>query len=185
MAVEIVNPGTGDSRPAVAAGPVMRQKPPRAVSERGPVLLPIAEVLSCRAAGAVLLDCREPAEFTVGHVRGAVSIGLRGDFEQCAGAVLPPDRDVVLVGDAGIAAEATARLRHAGYDRIAGQLDDLAPLLTTGSELAEASSRLSIEQLAELARLEPALQLVDVRTPAETARGHAPRSAGSPAGHLD
>jgi len=87
---------------------------------------------------------------------------------------LSAGRDVVLVGDAGIAAEATVRLGHAGYDRVVGQLDDLASVLTAGSELAGASSRLSIEQLAELARLEPTLQLVDVRTPAETARGTLP-----------
>jgi len=143
-------------------------------SGRNPALLPIAEVLSHQAAGTVLLDGREPAEFTAGHVRGAVGIGLLGRFEECAGAVLPPDRDVVLVGDVEIAAEATARLGHAGYDRVLGQLDDLASVLTAGPELIEASSRLSIEQLAELQRLEPALQLVDVRTPAETARGILP-----------
>jgi DMSO/TMAO reductase YedYZ molybdopterin-dependent catalytic subunit/rhodanese-related sulfurtransferase len=122
----------------------------------------------------VLLDGREPAEFTAGHVRGAVSIGLGGDFEGCAGAVLPPDRDVVLVGDAAMAAEAAARLAGAGYDTVAGQLDDLTSVLTAGPGLVEASSRLSIEQLAELARLEPALQLVDVRSPAETAEGTLP-----------
>jgi DMSO/TMAO reductase YedYZ molybdopterin-dependent catalytic subunit/rhodanese-related sulfurtransferase len=144
------------------------------VSGRNPVLLPIAEVVSRRDAGTVLLDCREPAEFTIGHMRGAVSIGLRGCFEECAGAVLSLDRDVVLVGDVEVAAEATARLADAGYDRVAGQLDDLASLLTAGPELVEASSRLSIEQFAELQRLEPALQLVDVRTPAETARGTLP-----------
>ena len=64
-----------------------------------------------------------------------------------------------------------ARLSGAGHDRAAGQLDDLASVLTAGPELAEASSRLSIEQLAELQRPEPAPQLVDVRTPADTARG--------------
>jgi DMSO/TMAO reductase YedYZ molybdopterin-dependent catalytic subunit/rhodanese-related sulfurtransferase len=144
------------------------------VSGRSLALFPIAEVLSRRDAGAVLLDGRGPAEFTAGHVRGSVSIGLRGRFEECAGAVLPPDRDVVLVGDRQIAAEAAARLGDAGHDRPAGQLDDLVSVLTAGPGLAEASSRLSIEQLAELQRLEPALQLVDVRTPAETARGTLP-----------
>ncbi len=144
------------------------------MSGRNPVLLPIAEVLSRRDAGAVLLDGREPAEFMAGHVRGAVSIGLRGRFEECAGAVLPLDRDVVLAGDRQTGAEATARLAGAGYDRVAGQLDDLASALAAGPGLVEASSRLSIEQLAELQRLEPALQLVDVRSPAETARGTLP-----------
>jgi DMSO/TMAO reductase YedYZ molybdopterin-dependent catalytic subunit/rhodanese-related sulfurtransferase len=174
MAVEIINPEAGGRRPAAAARPVVRQEAAHAVPAQDLALLSITEVLSCRAAGAVLLDGRESAEFTAGHVRGAVSIGLRGRFEECAGAVLPLDRDVVLVGASGIAAEATARLGHAGYDRVVGQLDDLASVLTAGPELAGASSRLSIEQLAELQRLEPALQLVDVRSPAETARGMLP-----------
>jgi DMSO/TMAO reductase YedYZ molybdopterin-dependent catalytic subunit/rhodanese-related sulfurtransferase len=137
-------------------------------------LLPIAEVLSRRDGGAVLVDVRGPAEFAAGHVCGAVGIGLQGRFEEGAGAVLPLDRDVVLVGDVEIAAEAIARLGDAGYDRVIGQLDDLASVLAAGPGLVEASSRLSIEQLAELQRLEPALQLVDVRTPAETARGTLP-----------
>ncbi len=154
------------------------------MSGRNLALLPIAEVLSRRDAGAVLLDVRGPAEFTAGHLRGAVSIGLRGRFEECAGAVLAPDRDVVLVGDRQIAAEAAARLGNAGYDRVVGQLDDLASVLTARPELAEASSRLSIEQLAELQRLEPALQLVDVRTPAETARGTLPGAREIPLASL-
>ena len=176
--MEITNSEADDRRPAAAeaagARPVLRQEPGEVVSGRDLALLPIAEVLSRGDAGAVLVDVREPAEFAAGHVRGSVSIGLRGRFEECAGAVLPLDRDVVLVGDRQIAAEAAARLGHAGYDRVAGQLDDLVSVLTAGRELIEASSRLSIEQLAELQRLEPALQLVDVRTPGETARGTLP-----------
>src|SRR5947207_7748914 len=153
---------------------MLRAEPGDGVSGRNPALLPIAEVLSRLDAGTVLLDAREPAEFAAGHVRGAVSIGLQGRFEECAGAVLLPDRDVVLVGDREIAAPVAARLGDAGYDRVVGQLDDLASVLSAGPELTESSSRLGIEQLAELQRLEPALQLVDVRTPAETAHGTLP-----------
>jgi rhodanese-related sulfurtransferase len=163
---------------------VLPQEPGDAVSGRNVALLPIAEVVSRRDAGTALLDGRGPAEFTVGHVRGSFSIGLWGRFEECAGAVLAPDRDVVLVGDVEIAPEAAARLGGAGYDRVVGQLDDLASVLTAGPELVEASSRLSIEQLAELQRLEPALQLVDVRTPAETARGTLPGAREIPLAHL-
>jgi DMSO/TMAO reductase YedYZ molybdopterin-dependent catalytic subunit/rhodanese-related sulfurtransferase len=161
-----------------------RQRPDDAVRGRHLALLPIAEVLSRRDGGAVLLDVRGPAGFAAGHVRGAVSIGLRGRFEECAGAVLPLDRDVVLVGDVEIAAEAMARLGDAGYDRVIGQLDDLASVLAAGPGLAEASSRLTIEQLAELQRLEPALQLVDVRTPAETALGTLPGAREVPLAFL-
>src|SRR5207248_11030096 len=127
---EITNPETGGGRSAAAARPKLRAESADGVSGRDPALLPIAEVLSCRAAGTVLLDGREPAEFTAGHVRGAVSIGLRGHFEGCAGAVLPPGRDVVLVGDVGTPAEPAARLGHSRHDSAVGQLDDSAPVLT-------------------------------------------------------
>ena len=72
-----------------------RQEPGDAVSGRNVALLPIGEVLSRRDAGAVLLDGREPVEFAAGHVRGSVSMGLRGPFAECAGAVLAPDIPVV------------------------------------------------------------------------------------------
>ena len=144
------------------------------LDEAAPALLQIAGVLARRDAGAVLLDAREPADFAAGHVRGAVNIGLQGRFAEWAGAVLAPDHDVVLVGDPAIAAEAKLRLGRVGYDNVAGQLDDLASVFTARPDLIEASSRLTIEQLAELRGLEPALQLVDVRSPAETAEGTLP-----------
>jgi DMSO/TMAO reductase YedYZ molybdopterin-dependent catalytic subunit/glyoxylase-like metal-dependent hydrolase (beta-lactamase superfamily II) len=144
------------------------------LDEVAPPALQIAEVLSCRDAGAVLLDAREPADFAVAHVRGAVNIGLRGRFAEWAGAVLTPDRDIVLVGDPAIAVEAKVRLGRIGYDTVVGQLDDLATVCRTRPELIEASSRLTTEQLAELRGLEPALQVVDVRGPAETAEGTLP-----------
>jgi hypothetical protein len=69
--VEIIDPEAGGRR-------ALRQDSPPTVSGRDLALLPIAEVLSCQAAGMVLLDGRQPAEVTAGHVRGAVSIGLGG-----------------------------------------------------------------------------------------------------------
>ena len=42
----------------------------------------------------------------MGHVRGSAGMGLRRRSGEYAGAVLAPDRDVVLAGDQQIAAEA-------------------------------------------------------------------------------
>jgi DMSO/TMAO reductase YedYZ molybdopterin-dependent catalytic subunit/rhodanese-related sulfurtransferase/glyoxylase-like metal-dependent hydrolase (beta-lactamase superfamily II) len=150
-----------------------RQRRPL-LNEAAPPLLPIGEVLSRRDAGAVLLDPREPADFAGAHLRGAVNVGLQGRFAEWAGAVLAPDRDVVLVGDPAAATEAKVRLARVGYDAVVGQLDDLASICITRPELVEASSRLTIEQLAEFHGLEPALQVVDVRGPGETASGTLP-----------
>jgi DMSO/TMAO reductase YedYZ molybdopterin-dependent catalytic subunit len=88
--------------------------------------------------------------------------------------VLTPGCAIVLVGDPAIAAEAKVRLGRIGYDAVVGQLDDLASVLGARPELIDASSRLTIEQFAELAWLEPALQLIDVRNPDETAHGTLP-----------
>nr|MBA3303356.1 MBL fold metallo-hydrolase [Acidimicrobiia bacterium] len=141
------------------------------LDEDAPPLLDIDAVLRHRDAGAVLLDAREPADFAAGHLRGAVNVGLQGRFAEWAGEVLSPEREVVLVGDPAAAAEAKIRLGRVGYDRVVGQLGDPAAVFASRPELIETSSRLTIEQLAELRGLEPDLQLVDVRSPGETAGG--------------
>jgi DMSO/TMAO reductase YedYZ molybdopterin-dependent catalytic subunit/rhodanese-related sulfurtransferase/glyoxylase-like metal-dependent hydrolase (beta-lactamase superfamily II) len=141
------------------------------LDERPPGSIDLDEVLERREAGAVLLDVREPADYSVAHLAGAVNIGLQGRFAEWAGDVLPPDADIVLVGDPALASEAKLRLARVGLDRVVGQLADPATVFTTRPDLVKASSRLTIGQLAELRGLEPDLQLLDVRAAAETAAG--------------
>ena len=150
------------------------------LDERPPCVLDLGDVLARRQVGAVLLDPREPAEFAVAHLAGAVNIGLLGRFAEWAGDVLPPDRDIVLVGDPALAAEAKVRLARVGLDRVAGQLADPASVLAGRPELVQRSSRLTIGQLAELRGLKQELQLVDVRAAAETAGGTIPGAVGIP-----
>lgn len=139
-----------------------------------PALLNLDEMLARQRDGALLLDAREPADFASGHLAGAVNIGLQGRFAEWAGAVLSPDRDVVLVGDPEVALEAKIRLARIGFDRVVGQLEEPARVYAMSPEVIETGSRLTIEHLAELRGLEPELQLVDVRGPAETAGGTLP-----------
>ena len=139
-----------------------------------PPVLALEDVLHRRESGAVLLDAREPVDFAALHVRGAVNVALQGRFAETAGDVLPPDRDIVLVGDPAISVEAKVRLARVGLDRVVGQLAEPAATFTSHPDSTETSSRLTIEQFAELQGLEPDLQLIDVRTPAETAAGTLP-----------
>ncbi len=150
------------------------------LDEDAPRLLDIDEVLAHRDAGAVVLDAREPADFAAGHFRGAVNVGLHGRFAEWSGEVLSPERDVVLAGDPAVALEAKIRLARVGYDRVVGQLSDPAAVLADRPELVETSSRLTIEQLAELRGLDPGLQLIDVRSPGETAAGALPSAREIP-----
>ncbi len=160
------------ARPHYFAFDVERNRQVRPLLDTDPPRpLEMEEVLQLRDAGAVLVDAREPAEFAAGHLRGAVNIGLQGRFAEWGGDVLTPDRDVVLVGDPALALEAKIRLARVGYDRVVGQLSEPARLFVSRPELVETSSRLTIEQVAELRGLEPDLQVVDVRSPGETASG--------------
>ena len=151
-----------------------RQLRPLLDEDTPPRLLGLTEVLACQQAGAVALDTREPADFAAGHLLGAVNVGLQGRFAEWAGDVLDPDDDVVLVGDPAAAVEGRVRLARVGLDRVVGQLADPGQLFSAHPELVEASSRLTIEQLAELRGLEPRIQLIDVRNPPETAAGALP-----------
>ena len=137
-------------------------------------LLDIDDVCKHAQTGAFLLDSREPADYACRHLRGAVNVGLQGRFAEWAGNVLSPDRDIVLVGDVALTRESKIRLSRVGFDRVVGQLRDLAEVFVQRPDLVEATSRLTIEQLAELRGLEPRLQLVDVRSPQEAAGGTIP-----------
>jgi glyoxylase-like metal-dependent hydrolase (beta-lactamase superfamily II)/rhodanese-related sulfurtransferase len=140
-----------------------------------PPPMTLDEVLAARAAGAALLDSREPPDFAAGHLRGAINIGLQGRFAEWAGDALSPDRDVVLVGDPSAAEEVKVRLARVGYDRVVGQLADPAAALAD-PDIAVASSRLTARQLATALEQQPDLQVVDIRAPGEAADGTVPGS---------
>jgi rhodanese-related sulfurtransferase/glyoxylase-like metal-dependent hydrolase (beta-lactamase superfamily II) len=139
-----------------------------------PPALSLDEVQVRLAGGAIPLDTREPADFAAGHLVGAINVGLHGRFAEWAGDVLDPDRDIVLVGDPATALESRVRLARIGFDRVSGYLEDARRFFIERADLVEASSRVTIEQLAELVGLVPNLQLVDVRNPGETAFGALP-----------
>ena len=144
------------------------------LDDETPALVDIDDALARYAAGAVLLDSREPADFAAGHLRGAVNIGLQGRFAEWAGDVLPPDAEVLLVGDPSASVETKVRLARVGYDHVVGQLDDPGRVLARHPDLVTTSSRLTMGQLAELRGLEPGLQLVDVRGGGRPPRGQFP-----------
>ncbi|MGH3557871.1 MAG: MBL fold metallo-hydrolase [Mycobacterium sp.] len=136
-----------------------------------PAALELDVVLERVAGGAVPLDTREPTDFAAGHLEGAINVGLHGRFAEWAGDVLDPSKEIVLVGDPDTALESRVRLARIGFDRVIGYLSHAHSLLVDRPDLVESSSRVTIEQLAELLNLVPDMQLVDVRNPGETALG--------------
>src|SRR5205823_5390857 len=149
-----------------------------------PPEMDIAAILNRVSSGAVPVDTREPADFVAGHLRGAINVSLHGRFAEWAGDVLDPGQEIVLVGDPVSAVESRVRLARIGFDNVTGYLDDPRELFMGRPDLVESSSRVTVEQLAELVGLEPNVQLVDVRNPGETAAGTLTRAQVIPLARL-
>jgi hydroxyacylglutathione hydrolase len=133
--------------------------------------LDIDEVVRLQSGGAVVIDGRPAELFASGHLRGSINVGLDGRYAEYAGDVLRPGDAVVLVTDAGRENEARIRLARIGFDHVVGALDDIERSLTTRPELAAQGPRVTAAELAAWRRDDPALQILDVRNPAECADG--------------
>ena len=102
------------------------------LNRRGPALvgdsatlpgLSAADVARLPAAGAEVVDVRPVADFSAGHVPGAVSIPLRAAFATWLGWIVDPDRPLVVVRGADQdPGEVAWQALKIGYDNLAGEL---------------------------------------------------------------
>ena len=135
-------------------------------------LLPIDEVLTRQAGGAVVLDVRSHEAFARGHLRGSLNVGLEGRFAEYAGEVVDAQDDIVVVGQPGGAQQARVRLSRVGLDSVVGALDQPEAAFAQRPDAVGVASRLTARQLAEAVSDVPDLAVLDVRGSGERALGH-------------
>jgi glyoxylase-like metal-dependent hydrolase (beta-lactamase superfamily II)/rhodanese-related sulfurtransferase len=145
-----------------------------------PVRLSVDDLERCLRENAVVVDGRPPGTFASGHLRGAINVGLDGRFAEYAGDVVRPGQPVVVVADDGRETEAKVRLARIGFDRVRGAVVDVERLLTQRPDLAARATRLAAADLASWRDDEPALQIIDVRNPAEQDPGIIPGAVSMP-----
>ncbi|RIV39810.1 rhodanese-like domain-containing protein [Micromonospora radicis] len=146
--------------------------------------LTAAEFTQARAAGAVVIDARDPQEFAAGHLRAAINIPADGRFAETAGSVVAPDREVLVVAPQDREEEITVRLARIGFDRVVGYLR--APetaFLEMAGELTRASRVTATGLRAALASTRPPLVL-DVRNAGEREQGAVEGSTHIPLAEL-
>ena len=85
--------------------------------------LPCREFKELKNDGAIVLDTRNPMEFAAGFIKGALNIGLGGDFAVWVGTLIETDARIILVTDPGKEQEAIERLARIGYERVDGYLE--------------------------------------------------------------
>jgi len=154
------------------------------INRQGPALtrdLPAPAPLTApefrRAAGAgstVVVDTRPYAAFGGVHIPGSYNLDSAGNVSTFAGWVLPPDREILLVGaDPTDVQNTVIRLRRVGMDRVRGYLKGGMHAWSRSGYPAAHLPQLSAGEVNELVTGGQGAVL-DVRTPDEYAEGHVP-----------
>jgi hydroxyacylglutathione hydrolase len=138
--------------------------------------LGLDDVLERQAAGAIVLDVRDPDDYAAGHLTGSINVGLDGRFASWVGTVVPRDAELIVLAPPGREQEALTRLARIGFDSVAGCLRGGPTALATRPDRVSAHRRIAAADLArELAGSAPPL-VVDVRAAGEWQAGHLERA---------
>jgi hydroxyacylglutathione hydrolase len=136
--------------------------------------LTVTQLQAQQDRGAVIVDAREVAPFSAGHVAGAYNIQLgSSQFEQRVGWVVPPDKPLLLItADEAAAQEALHKLAFVGLARrVAGIMSDgIEPWLAAGLPVATLGQK-SVQALQEGLQ-DGNVQVLDVRDTSEWKAGH-------------
>lgn len=149
-----------------------------------PTAMTYEQVRDAMKSGAILIDGRGPEEFALGHLRGAVNIGLAGRYAEFAGSVVPTDVDIVLFTEPGQELEGKNRLARIGFDRVIGYVDRPFEVMLEHQDDVQMASRLTAKAFDQRAAELADLQIVDVRNPGEVAAGTIPDARTIPVGQL-
>ena len=167
-------------RPAQQAQASAARRGPR---QALPELTP-GDVQAMMEEGVVLIDLRPAPEFAAAHAPGAVSVPFsRADLTETVARLLPPGLSLALVADNTLVAdEAGALLKEAGWKVVGALGGGMAAWWAAGMGVA-ALELWPIERLRERIA-DPQVTVVDVREPAEWARGVIPNAQLIPQGQL-
>ena len=168
--VELVTADQPDAPPYFTYDAVLNSKERPTLEEaleRELKPLELDEVLKLQAAGAQVLDTREPEEFATAHMKGSINVGLNGQYATWAGTVLSHEAPIVIIASPGREAESAVRLGRIGFDNVAGCLRGGLESLEERPELVEFTERLSAAYAAEVMASAEAPVVVDVRGPKE------------------
>jgi hydroxyacylglutathione hydrolase len=143
------------------------------VLEKGLQPLAIADFKErSKEENVVILDTRNSSTFTEGFVPGSVSIGLDGRFAEWAGSLLPFDKRMILITEAGKEKETIVRLARVGFDKIEGFLAGGFEAWQSAGETIDLIIDVEADELAMDIPFDQNLVIIDVRKEAEYGSGH-------------
>jgi glyoxylase-like metal-dependent hydrolase (beta-lactamase superfamily II)/rhodanese-related sulfurtransferase len=149
-----------------------------------PLPLTVHEVIAKQAAGAVVVDARDPQEFAAAHLTGSVNVPPDGRFAETAGTVVPAGQEIVVVAPQDREEEIVVRLGRIGFDTVAGYLREPEGAFLAAPDVVTRASRLTATELDEARHRDLPPVVLDVRNTGELITGSIPGSINIPLAQL-
>jgi glyoxylase-like metal-dependent hydrolase (beta-lactamase superfamily II)/rhodanese-related sulfurtransferase len=137
------------------------------VLDRGKKALNAEEFeLVANETNALILDTRDPNEFSKGFIPNSINIGLEGNFAMWVGELITDiKQEILLVTDPGKEEEALIRLSRVGYDHTIGFLNGGFDTWKNSGKEIDSVERMTAQDLADSYTKETIL--IDVRRKSE------------------
>lgn len=137
------------------------------VLDRGKKALTAEEFeLVANETNALILDTRDPNEFSKGFIPNSINIGLEGSFAMWVGEMISDiKQEILLVTDAGKEEEAIIRLSRVGYDHTIGFLNGGFETWKNSGKEIDTVERMTAQELADSYSKDTIL--IDVRRKSE------------------
>lgn len=133
----------------------------------------------------LILDSRNPADFTMGFVPGSINIGLNGRYAEWAGTLLSFEEPILIVAEPGKEKESLIRLTRVGFDKIAGYLSGGFAAWQEAGEPLDMIIDVEADELAMDMPFDDNLVIVDVRRETEYANEHVKEALNIPLDQLN
>lgn len=136
-------------------------------------LSPRAFEAAANETNALILDTRDPQQFSEAFIPNSINIGIDGSFAPWVGSLIPDLRQQLLIVAApGREPEVITRLARVGYDYCLGFLDGGLDAWKNAGFETDSIDRVSAAELAEILKKEVAAPVFDVRKPGEFEAEH-------------
>lgn len=129
--------------------------------------LSLDDVLQMQNDGAQILDVREGIDFEGAHLKGSLSISLRGKYATWCGTLLNHDDPIIIIAESDDNEEAIMRLGRIGFDNVGGYLEGGMQALNDRPDLVETTDRITAQALADQLASDQPPKVLDVRSERE------------------
>lgn len=117
--------------------------------------------------GATVLDTRKADDFEKGFIKGAINIGLNGQYAIWVGTLIDIRQPLLLVTDEGTEHESVLRLARVGYENVVGYLKGG---IGSWDEPLDTVHSITAEQMKH--EIQRDTEILDVRKPGEWNTSH-------------